>query len=78
MRVFHRRCGPLRKISFNFEHCSQVGVGNSSAATQDWASISLHNDEVYSSLEKGMYYKGMIDVNKSTLIDKSKLIHKKI
>ena len=60
-----------------FEHCSQVGGGNSSAATQDWVSISLHDDEVYRGLEKGMYYKGMMNVNEITLLEKSKLIHKK-
>ena len=48
-----------------FEYISCLGVGNSAAVTQDWDRLSLKDDELFSCLEKGIYYRGMIELEQN-------------
>lgn len=61
-----------------FEYISSLGVGNGSLVTQEWDKLSLHDDELFSCLEKGIYYRGMINLTREqSLLDSMQAIARK-
>ena len=61
------------------EYCGTIGMGNMSTleSNKDWNTLSLNDDTIFNALEKGMYYKGMLALNDSSLLEKTSAITKK-